>query len=1306
MQLRATNLMRMTLFFCSVLAIGLLSSAAEAATISAPTDFIIAQGQTGSVPISGTTDASPSVVGVDVIVQYDSSVIELTGTPITQLGYATAGWSIAHNVFVVSGTVKEIRISAATDGAVLQPPLPASATSELFTLNFQAVSTLTPMSSALTLTLTDFNEDPVTVVNGSVKLGGVTGALTLSPSPVRPSRDVTVILNDVDLNVNSGSAEMVNVTINSRATSGGTIKETQTVSLTETGAATGYFIGVFTTTYGVTGTVGGAFEVIPGDVLDGLYTDGFDASGDSGTAVTDEIDVVGGTNGSVATTPSSITMGNPLTVTVTDADIDDAGAPDAIVQISVVRFTAGAMTVVDTETIMVGSSGVGVNISTLGTPGVAGDGMLNVQAGDQLVAKYDDLIGSTGAPVPGNLSITQTSGSFTVPSTIEVTNDLVFTLTDADIGDGSRINGTSTVNVTVKNTTTSETETINGSSSDGTFNFTIPTAFSAAADPNDNGTLGVKPGDVLVVDYTDLRDAAGGSTLITSSNIIVDTGVDGTVTTAPSTVAIGGSVTVTVDDADLIGLGTLTVDVIVRRAGGNVETETIVLTESPANSGIFIAVVPTATSPGPQGDGTLNILAGDQIIVDYDDAIGSGGTPVDDVLSITPTDGGFNSVPATIQVANVLAISLTDLDISEPTRVNGAGSLTVTVRNNTTGETEDVVLGENPAGSGTFTGSLSTAFAGGTSTSNNGTLGTEVGDQVVIEYSDDLGASGSPTIITSSTINVVGGGDGIASLAPTPTFSVGATPLTITVQDADLGNSGSVGVTIRSIRNGNTIETETLTLNATGSSNQFTGTISSAFASGATSGSGGVIADNGIVELKAGDQVRAEYIDAVTSGGGSATVLSNASTAAGGTTGSIIASRLIQGGDGLRIQVTDADLNTNISSAEMASATVTNNDNGDVEMVTLLETGPNTGVFQATPPAITASGSASVGDGTVQLSAHDDITVSYADAFNDNGGLQVISTSVLGVLFGDTSDNNKLGAFDAAQILKNSVLFTTFSSYQSAVGNVDGSLHDNMWDPTRSITPYDASLVLQRVVGLISVFPIQGGIPDPHPYKKSVDRRLLAFGEAVQIGNSLKVPILLDETRDVRSGMIELSYDPTQYRVSSVKTAEASKDYLISSAIEGGSVRVALAGAQAKHTGEGAIIEVELEAIGAATGRAPLALQMASFNGGRIQAVAIDKSSMANAPLDFSLAPNFPNPFNPETTLRYALPQSGEVKLVIYDMLGQEVRTLVHEMQAPGVYTVLWNGHNEHGFAVASGLYFYRIEAGNFVQTRKMTLVR
>ena len=1265
-------------------------------TISAPTDFVIAQGQTGSVPISVTTDASPDVVGVDVTVQYDSSVIDVTGTPVTQTGHATDGWFLEQNVVTVSGSTKEIRISAASSGAAL----PTSATSTLFTLNFQAVSATAPTSSALTITLADLNETAASSTNGSVKLGGVTGALTLSPNPVKPSRDVSVTLTDADLDI-SGGAETINVTINSRATSGGAIKESQLVLLTETGGATGVFTGAFSTTYGTTGSAGGAFEVEAGDVLDGSYTDGFDASGNSGTAVTDEIDVVGGVNGSVATSPASLSAGSNLTVTVTDTDLDDAGAPSAAVQVSVVRFAAGSMTTIETETVTVSSSGVGVAIATSSSAGSAGDGTLNVQAGDQLVANYDDPIGSTGAPVAGNLSITPVTAAFSgVPGTIEVRELLSFSLDDADISDGTRISGAATIEVVVTNNTTSETETLVASSNGSTFNFTLSTVFADASSPgsSENGSMGIKPGDVLVVDYTDPRDNSGGSSTVTSSNITVDSGTTGTVSSSAGPINPGDNITVTLVDSDLAGnisgLHSGDVRYIIRRGGVEISTAAIGgFTESPP--GTFTATLSTSS---------LGLLAGDQVIFVYDDAVGSGGVPVDNVFSVTTTDGAFSGVPATIKVADVLSISLTDADLGDPTRVNGAGTVTVTVKNNSNGETEDVTLTENPAGSGTFESTLSTAFAGGSTTSNNGTLGIEVGDAVVIQYADALGASGSSTNITSSTINVVGGGDGTASLAPTPTFSVGATPLSITVQDVDLGNSGTVDVTVRSTRGGNTIETETLTLTATGSNNEFTANISSAFASGASSGSGGVVADNGTLELKAGDQVRAEYLDAVTSGGGSATVLSNASTATGGTTGAIIASRLIQGGDGLRIQVTDSDLNTSVSSAETASATVTNNTNGDVETITLTETGVNTGIFQATPPATTASGSASSGDGTVQLSAHDDIDVDYNDVFDTDGGPQTVSASVLGVRWGDTSDNDKLGALDASQILQRSILVTVFSAYQSAVGNVDGSYQDGF--DGISITANDASLVLQHVVGLISTFPVQSNTPDPHPYKKAIDRRLLAFGEIEQAGNSLKLPILLDETRDVRSGMLQFNYDPTQYRVSGVTTSEASEGYLIASRIEAGSVWVALAGAQAQHSGEGAIIEVELEAIGAITDQAPLALETATFNGGWIQAVAIERTSLANAPRDFSLSPNFPNPFNPETTLRYALPQSGKVTLTIYDMLGQEVRTLVHEVQAPGVYTVLWNGQNDHGFAVASGLYFYRIEAGNFVQTRKMTLVR
>ena len=423
----------------AILVIGLFdTTAVEAASITAPTDYVIPQGTVGSVPISVTTDATPDIVGVDVIIQYDSSVIEVFSsgaTSVTTSGYETDGWFLERNVVFSSGDTKEIRISAASTGTAL----PVSATSTLFAINFQAAAATSPTSSPLAMTLADLNETTVTATSGSVKLGGVTGVLTVTPDPVKPSRYVDISLTDTD---NSG-AGTASVTINSRGTSGGTINETQPISLTEVGA-TGVFTGGFSTTYGTSSVSGGAFEVAPGDVLDGQYTDAFDASGDAGSS-TDEITVAAGTDGTVVTSRASVTIGSNLTVTGTDANLNDAGAPDAPVQVTVVRFNASGMTVVDSETVTVSSSGVGVTILTSGSAGSSGDGTLNVQAGDQLVASYDDETSSTGAAVAGILSITTTDGSFTVPSDIEVTEDLVFSMTDTDIEDGSVISGNAPV---------------------------------------------------------------------------------------------------------------------------------------------------------------------------------------------------------------------------------------------------------------------------------------------------------------------------------------------------------------------------------------------------------------------------------------------------------------------------------------------------------------------------------------------------------------------------------------------------------------------------------------------------------------------------------------------------------------------------------------------------------------------------------------------------------------------------------------------------------------------------------------------
>jgi hypothetical protein len=103
----------------------------------------------------------------------------------------------------------------------------------------------------------------------------------------------------------------------------------------------------------------------------------------------------------------------------------------------------------------------------------------------------------------------------------------------------------------------------------------------------------------------------------------------------------------------------------------------------------------------------------------------------------------------------------------------------------------------------------------------------------------------------------------------------------------------------------------------------------------------------------------------------------------------------------------------------------------------------------------------------------------------------------------------------------------------------------------------------------------------------------------------------------------------------------------------------------------------------------------------RLMASADRIINSINLPSVYSLMQNFPNPFNPTTMIKYALPKVSNVKLTVYDILGREVSTLVNEQQQPGSYQVTWNASN-----VASGIYFYQLKAGNFVDTKKMILIR
>ena len=93
-------------------------------------------------------------------------------------------------------------------------------------------------------------------------------------------------------------------------------------------------------------------------------------------------------------------------------------------------------------------------------------------------------------------------------------------------------------------------------------------------------------------------------------------------------------------------------------------------------------------------------------------------------------------------------------------------------------------------------------------------------------------------------------------------------------------------------------------------------------------------------------------------------------------------------------------------------------------------------------------------------------------------------------------------------------------------------------------------------------------------------------------------------------------------------------------------------------------------------------------------------------PTEFALRQNYPNPFNPVTTLRYDIPENSHVTITIYDMLGRNIKKLINQTQDAGYKSVIWNATNDYGKPVSAGIYLYQIHAGEYMQTKKMVLLK
>ena len=215
----------------------------------------------------------------------------------------------------------------------------------------------------------------------------------------------------------------------------------------------------------------------------------------------------------------------------------------------------------------------------------------------------------------------------------------------------------------------------------------------------------------------------------------------------------------------------------------------------------------------------------------------------------------------------------------------------------------------------------------------------------------------------------------------------------------------------------------------------------------------------------------------------------------------------------------------------------------------------------------------------------------------------------------------------------------------------------------------------------------------------------------------LKIHVSLSQARNMRGYGFSLQFDPVKYGFVEARELEdnllnavpGQQTLFLSSSrtpgqLEIGAVKVDGQGA----SGEGKLVELVFRTSGTPVS-ADFQVSESVLIGldGKLDVAArVEVGDLKPLPDRFALDQNMPNPFNPATVMGYQLPEAGRVRLAIYNLLGQEVRVLVDERMEAGSFTATWDGTDELGRRVASGIYLYRIHAGDFSASRRMLLLK
>ena len=329
-------------------------------------------------------------------------------------------------------------------------------------------------------------------------------------------------------------------------------------------------------------------------------------------------------------------------------------------------------------------------------------------------------------------------------------------------------------------------------------------------------------------------------------------------------------------------------------------------------------------------------------------------------------------------------------------------------------------------------------------------------------------------------------------------------------------------------------------------------------------------------------------------------------------------------------------------------------------------------------------------------------------------------------------------SLDAAYILMHLDGTWPFSHNDSLAADVTGN---------GAITGYDVSIMLRELVGFETSSPIGEWIFEPayrcyanfSANRTGEDYEGVVIGDVTQnwpniVGPKLSTfveddvsigfrgheeekeyyftfPISFTNADGIIAAQFRVTYDPDVVTAIEARTTELSARCSLEYKIDPDEIRVAMAG-NAPMSGSGAIVEIEFKA---ETAEIDLELYVKINEQTVIKLPYPIKIVVGESPSEYALYPNYPNPFNSATSVQYALPsgdrrpETGDRRhttLKIYNILGQEVRTLVDEFQEPGSYSINWDGRDEFGNEVSGGIYFYRLESGEYTNTKRMLLLK